>query len=50
MSEFAGMDDLLDNGFKVLNYNWYYLYFVPHDGVTDTKSAVHKALRDENPA
>ena len=39
----AGMDDLLDNGFKVLNYNWYYLYFVPHDGVTDTKSAVHMA-------
>ena len=39
----AGMDDLLDNGFEVLNYNWYYLYFVPHDGVTDTKSAVHMA-------
>ena len=39
----AGMDDLLDNGFEVLNYNWYYLYFVPDDGVTDTKSAVHMA-------
>ncbi len=39
----AGMDDLLDNGFEVLNYNWYYLYFVPDDGVTDAQSAAHMA-------
>ncbi|WP_416192249.1 family 20 glycosylhydrolase [Neisseria sp. CCUG12390] len=42
-AERATMEDLLDNGFDVLNYNWYYLYFVPDDGVTNAQSGAHMA-------
>lgn len=39
----ASMKDLTDQGFDVLNYNWYYLYFVPDDNVTDAQSGAHMA-------
>ncbi|WP_197272118.1 family 20 glycosylhydrolase [Neisseria sp. 83E34] len=42
-AERASMKDLLDEGFDVLNYNWYYLYFVPDDGVTNAESGAHMA-------
>lgn len=42
-AERASMKDLLDEGFDVLNYNWYYLYFVPDEGVTDAESGAHMA-------
>ncbi|MDO4640158.1 MAG: family 20 glycosylhydrolase [Neisseria sp.] len=42
-AERASMQDLLDDGFDVLNYNWYYLYFVPKDGVTNAESGAHMA-------
>lgn len=42
-AERASMKDLLDEGFDVLNYNWYYLYFVPDEGVTNAESGAHMA-------
>lgn len=39
----ASMGDLLDDGFQVLNYNWYYLYSVPEEGVSSGDSGAHMA-------
>ncbi len=39
----ASMGDLLDDGFQVLNYNWYYLYSVPEQGVSSEDSGAHMA-------
>lgn len=45
----ASLPDLLDKGFKVLNYNSYYLYFVPnrnHDIAHDAQYAANDVARN----